>query len=90
LERKIHQGELKMATEIILPDLNVDVDEVLINTWHFKEGDRVNEGDDLVELQVGTTIFNLPTPVSGILLEILVDEGDAVEFGEALATVDEE
>ncbi len=79
-----------MATEIILPDLNVDVDEVLINTWHFKEGDRVNEGDDLVELQVGTTIFNLPTPVSGILLEILVDEGDAVEFGEALATVDEE
>lgn len=79
-----------MATEIILPDLNVDVDEVTINSWHFKEGDRVNEGDDLVELQVGTTIFNLPTPVSGILLEILVDEGDAVEFGEALATVDEE
>jgi pyruvate dehydrogenase E2 component (dihydrolipoamide acetyltransferase) len=79
-----------MAMEVYLPDLGGDMEAATIKTWHFNEGDRVNEGDDLVELQIDHTVFNLPSPCSGVLLEIIVEPGDVAEIGEALATIDEE
>ena len=79
-----------MAMEIYLPDLGGDSESATIKTWHFNEGDRVNEGDDLVEIQNGSAILNLPSPCSGVLLEIIVEAGDIAEIGEAIATIDEE
>jgi pyruvate/2-oxoglutarate dehydrogenase complex dihydrolipoamide acyltransferase (E2) component len=79
-----------MATEIILPELGGNIESVIVKHWNFNEGDRVNEGEDLVELEVQNRVLNLPCPVNGVILEILVDEGDEVEIGEALVTIEEE
>lgn len=79
-----------MAIEVILPDLSDDTEHATVNYWHYKEGDKVNEGDDLVELHTDSAIIHIPAPVNGVLLEILVEDGDIVEVGEALATIDEE
>ena len=72
-----------MAVEVTLPELS-DEEHATVNHWHFKEGEKVNEGDDLVELQTDRALINIPSPVSGVILEILVEEGDVAEFGEAL------
>ncbi len=79
-----------MATEIVLPELGGEIESVIIKRWNFNEGDRVNEGDDLVELSLNQGVFNLPSPVNGVILEILVEEGDEVEIGEALVTIEDE
>jgi len=79
-----------MAVDVSLPELGEDIEYVTITYWHFKVGDKVNEGDDLVEINTEKAVFNVPAPVSGFLLEILVEEGDMAEVGEALGTIDEE
>lgn len=79
-----------MAVEVIVPELGENVVTATVSRWHFKEGDRVMEGDEIVELITeDKRIVTVPAPVSGILLEILVEEEDIVEVGEALATIDE-
>lgn len=79
-----------MAVEVILPELGDDTENATVNFWHYKEGDKVNEGDDLVELQTDNAVIHIPCPATGVLLEVLVEEGDIAEVGEALATIDEE
>ncbi len=79
-----------MAVEVTLPDLGEDIEHATVSTWHYKEGDKINEGDDLVELQTDRALIHIPAPATGVLLELLVEEGDLVEVGEALATIDEE
>ena len=77
--------------ELKLPDLGEDGGtEAVVSLWHFEEGDEIHEGDDLVEMTTDKATFNVPTPVSGILSEIVSDEGETVEVGETLAMLEEE
>jgi pyruvate dehydrogenase E2 component (dihydrolipoamide acetyltransferase) len=76
--------------EVTLPDLGEDAaNEATISFWHAEEGDEVAEGDDLVEMTTEKATFNVPAPISGILLEIVAEEGDTVEVGEVLAIIDD-
>ncbi|UCD56550.1 MAG: hypothetical protein JSV16_12035 [Candidatus Hydrogenedentota bacterium] len=76
--------------EVKLPDLGEDAgDEATVSFWHFDEGDEVNEGDDLVEMITDKATFNVPCPRSGVLDEIVADEGETVKVGEVLAILDE-
>ncbi len=77
--------------EVKLPDLGEDAgDEASVSFWHFEEGDEVNEGDDLVEMTTDKATFNVPSPRSGVLAEIVADEGETVKVGEVLAVLEEE
>ncbi len=77
--------------ELKLPDLGEDAgDDAVVSLWHFEEGDAVNEGDDFVEMTTDKATFNVPTPITGILDEIVSDEGETVEVGEVLAVLEEE
>ncbi len=58
--------------------------------WHFEEGDEVYEGADLVEMTTDKATFNVPSPITAILAEIVADEGETVEVGEVLAILEEE
>lgn len=74
-----------------LPDLGEEGgNEAVVSLWHFEEGDAVNEGDDLVEMTTDKATFNVPTPITGVLSEIVSDEGETVEVGEVLAVLEEE
>lgn len=77
--------------EVKLPDLGEDAgDEAVVSVWHFEEGDEVNEGDEIVEMMTDKATFNVESPKSGILEEIVADEGETVEVGETLAIIAEE
>ena len=77
-------------TKVVLPELGEGIDKATVSYWYFQEGQKVNEKDDLVELTTDKATFNLPSPCTGILLEIFFREGDTVNVGEALAVIDEQ
>ncbi len=75
-------------TKVVLPELGEGIDKAVVSYWYFKEGEKVNEKDDLVELTTDKATFNLPSPCSGVLSEIYFHEGDTVNVGEVLAVIE--
>lgn len=76
--------------KVILPELGEGIKSATVSYWFFKEGDRVTEKDDLVELTTDKAAFNLPSPATGVLAEILFHEGEQVNISDVIALIDEE
>ena len=77
--------------EVVFDNVPEDVLSAVIEFWHFKEGDHVEQGEDLVELKTGDNrTFAISAPVSGILTDRFHSEEDEVEIGEVLAEIQEE
>ncbi len=76
-------------TKVVLPELGEGIEKATVSYWYFKEGEKVGGKDDLVELTTDKATFNLPSPCSGTLSEIFFREGESVNVGEILATIDE-
>ncbi len=76
-------------TKVILPNLGENVEKATISYWYIKIGDSVNKDEDLVELTTDKATFNLPSPCTGTLSEIMFNEGEIVHIGDALAVIEE-
>ncbi len=74
-------------TEAKLPHLGEGIEKASVSYWHKSVGESVKEGEDLVELVTDKAAFNMPSPVSGILKEILAVEGEEVKVGQVLAKI---
>lgn len=75
--------------EVILPELGEGIENASITFWYYKEGDTVKEKEDLVELSTDKVAFNLPSPASGLLTQILLKEGDVARVGEVIAIIND-
>lgn len=75
-------------TKVILPELGEGITKAMVSYWYFQPGEKVNEKDDLVELTTDKATFNLPSPCSGTLSEILLHEGENANVGDLLATIE--
>ena len=70
---------------VILPDLGTGPDEpIVVSYWFAARGEKVWEGDRLVEVLVGPATFDVPAPRSGRLTEIKGLEDDRVMPGDIL------
>lgn len=58
--------------------------ETLLNFWYVREGEKVEEGDDLVELVTDKAAFNVPAPEAGRVERLLIEEGKTVKEGDGL------
>jgi pyruvate/2-oxoglutarate dehydrogenase complex dihydrolipoamide acyltransferase (E2) component len=76
-------------TKVVLPELGEGIEKATVSYWYYKQGEKVSEKDDLVELTTDKATFNLPSPASGIVSEIFFQEGDSVNVGETLAVIEE-
>ena len=74
--------------ELKLPELAEGVNEAIVSYWHFKEGDSIKEGDEVVEMATDKAAFNVPSKVAGTLKKIMVKEGDTVKVGSTLAIIE--
>lgn len=74
-----------MSIEIKVPVLPESVADALLAVWHVKEGDFVNEGDNLVDLETDKVMLEVPATVSGTIQSIKIPEGTNVTAGEILA-----
>jgi pyruvate dehydrogenase E2 component (dihydrolipoamide acetyltransferase) len=75
-------------TDVKLPPLAEGVEKALVSYWHRGVGEAVKEGEDLVELVTDKATFNMPSPASGTVKEVLISEGNEAKVGEVLARID--
>src|SRR5580658_5879013 len=78
-----------MATTITMPQLGETVTEGTVAQWLKKPGDRIEKYEAFVEVSTDKVNAEVPAPVSGILREIIVQEGETVPTGAAIAVIDE-
>jgi len=76
-----------MATEVILPQLGLAMEEGTVVKWLKAEGDYVEEGEPIVEIMTDKANVEVPSPASGVLLKILAPEGQAVPVGVPIAYI---
>jgi len=74
--------------KVVLPEIGEDVKEATVSFWHVEKGDKVNKGDDLVEMVTDKATFNVPAPNNGVLSEALVEEGQVAKVGETIAIIE--
>jgi pyruvate/2-oxoglutarate dehydrogenase complex dihydrolipoamide acyltransferase (E2) component len=76
-----------MATKILVPRLGEGVDELTIVKWLKAEGSPVKELESLLEVETDKVVTEIPSPVSGTLLKILVPENTSAQVGEIMAWI---
>ena len=76
-----------MATEIVLPQWGMEMQDGTIVKWLKQEGDSVVEGEPIVEVETAKIQTELESTASGILVHIMVAEGTLVPVRGLLAIV---
>jgi 2-oxoglutarate dehydrogenase E2 component (dihydrolipoamide succinyltransferase) len=76
-------------TDVMVPSLGESVSEATVSTWFKKPGDAVKQDEMLCELETDKVSVEVPSPVTGILAEILAPEGTTVAASARLAIVTE-
>ena len=79
-----------MATSVEMPELGESVTEGTITTWLKKVGDTVEVDEPLLEVSTDKVDTEIPSPVAGVLHEILAEEDDTVDVGEVIAKIGDE
>jgi len=77
-----------MAEKITVPTLGESVTEATVSKWLKSQGEKVSIDEPLVELETDKVNVEVPSPTSGILGSISVKEGETVNVGSLLGTVD--
>jgi 2-oxoisovalerate dehydrogenase E2 component (dihydrolipoyl transacylase) len=72
-----------------LPDPGEGLVEADIVTWRVAAGDQVKINDILVEVETSKSLVELPTPYAGTVTELLVNEGDTVDVGTPIISIDD-
>jgi 2-oxoglutarate dehydrogenase E2 component (dihydrolipoamide succinyltransferase) len=77
-----------MPSEIIMP--NVGADTIALSAWFAEPGETVFEGDRLVEVVMDGATFDVPSPITGRLVEKRAFTNDQVQAGQVLGIVEPE
>jgi 2-oxoisovalerate dehydrogenase E2 component (dihydrolipoyl transacylase) len=72
-----------------LPDPGEGLVEADIVTWRVAVGNQVKINDILVEVETSKSLVELPSPYAGTVTELLVNEGDTVEVGAPIISIDD-
>jgi 2-oxoglutarate dehydrogenase E2 component (dihydrolipoamide succinyltransferase) len=74
-------------TDVMVPALGESVSEATVSTWFKKVGDTVKQDEMLCELETDKVSVEVPSPVAGVLAEIIAPEGSTVGPSARLAVV---
>jgi pyruvate dehydrogenase E2 component (dihydrolipoamide acetyltransferase) len=78
-----------VSSQVTLPRLGQGMESGVIVKWLKSEGDQVQKGDPLYELDTEKVTQEVEADSSGVLLKILANEGDEIEVGKAIAVIGE-
>jgi multifunctional 2-oxoglutarate metabolism enzyme len=73
--------------DVVTPAAGESVTEGTILEWHVKAGDFIKRDDTIVEISTDKVDVELPAPASGVVSELLVQEGDTVTVGQVIARI---
>jgi 2-oxoglutarate dehydrogenase E2 component (dihydrolipoamide succinyltransferase) len=78
-----------MPANVVVPEVGESIVDARVAKWLKKEGDAVNVGDALVELETDKIDLEVAAPQTGVLSKITHGNGDDVKVGEVLGVIDE-
>lgn len=78
-----------MATEVIMPKLGLTMKEGTVVNWLKKEGERVEKGEPLLEIETEKISDAVPAPASGVLLKITAQKGATIPVSGVLGIIGE-
>ncbi len=73
--------------EVVMPQMGVSVSEGTITKWLKQVGDTIEADENLLEISTDKVDTEVPSPATGVVQEILVQEGETVDVGTKLATI---
>lgn len=76
-----------MATELKVPTLEMDMEEVSIVRWLVEEGAEVRKGDPILEIDTDKTSFEIEASADGVIHNLSAGEGESVPVGATLAII---
>lgn len=79
-----------MAVKVEMPKLSDTMEEGVIAKWNVEEGDKVESGDIIAEVETDKATMEVEVFDAGTILKILAEEGDAVPLGNLMAVIGEE
>ncbi len=74
--------------EVVMPQMGESVMEGTVIEWSKQVGDEVEVDETLLEIATDKVDSEVPSPEAGILVEILVEEGDTIEVGKPIAIIE--
>lgn len=77
-----------MLIEVKVPALSESIAEATLINWHKQQGEYVERGENLIDIETDKVVLELPAPQSGILAEIIRNDGATVTSGEIIARID--
>ncbi len=77
-----------MRVEVKVPQLPESVAEATLVSWHKQPGAAVRRDENLIDVETDKVVLELPSPVAGVLVEILKGDGSTVAGQEAIAIID--
>ena len=75
--------------DVIMPQLGETVAEGTVTKWYKKVGDAIKADEALFDVETDKVSTEIPAPASGVLTEIIVQEGTTAKVGETLAVIRE-
>src|SRR5215831_8637229 len=78
-----------MASIITMPKLSPTMEEGTLAKWTKKEGDKIQPGDIIAEVETDKANMEFPLEDEGVLLKLLVQEGATVKLGDPVAVLGE-
>ena len=75
------------AVDVVMPQMGVSVSEGTITKWNKQVGDTIEADETLLEISTDKVDTEVPSPASGVVSEILVQEGETVDVGTVLARI---
>jgi pyruvate dehydrogenase E2 component (dihydrolipoamide acetyltransferase) len=79
-----------VATDVTMPRLSDSMEEGTILKWLVEKGGEVKRGEPLVEIETDKANMTYEADTSGVLIEVVADEGDTLAIGEVIARIGEE
>ena len=79
-----------MIIEVKVPVFAESITEGTLLSWHKKVGDTVTRDETLVDIETDKVVLEVPAPQSGVLVEIVVQDGETVTSEQFLAKIDTE
>jgi pyruvate/2-oxoglutarate dehydrogenase complex dihydrolipoamide acyltransferase (E2) component len=78
-----------MKTDVILPKSGMGIEEGVVSRWLKAAGERVVQGEPLVEIETAKAVQEVEAPATGTLIEILVPEGETAAVNSPIAMIED-
>src|SRR5512140_3548727 len=76
-------------TDVVMPQMGESIVEGTLTKWLKKSGERIERDEPLFEISTDKVDTEIPSPVAGVLAQVLVEEGKTVAINTVVGRIDE-